>query len=98
MNSKECEQQLKELIEAWDLNEALLNQTDIEAIKHLMLENQIQQDTIKTQKLVIGNLSDRITKAIEYIKNENLRIVDISKEIPELCDGELLEILKGKSE
>lgn len=98
MNSKECEQQLKELIEAWDLNEALLNQTDIEAIKHLMLENQIQQDTIKTQKLVIGNLSDRITKAIEYIKNENLRIVDISKEIPELCDGELLKILKGKSE
>ena len=34
-------------------------------------------------------------KAIEYIENENLRIVDISKEIPELCDGELLEILRG---
>ena len=68
MNSKECEIQLKELIEAWDLNEALLNQTDINAIKHLMLENQIQQDTIKTQKLVIENLSERINRAIHKIQ------------------------------
>ena len=71
MSSRECEEQLKSLIEAWDLDEACLNQTDIEAIKHLMLENQMQQDTIKTQKLVIGNLSDRITKALGLIY-ENL--------------------------
>ena len=50
MTSKECETQLKELIEAWDLNEALLNQTDINAIKHLLLENQMQQDEITQLK------------------------------------------------
>ena len=46
MSSKECETQLNELLEAWDLDEATLNQTDIEAIKHLLLENQMQQDEI----------------------------------------------------
>ena len=39
---------------------------------------------------------DRISRAIEYIKNENLRIVDVSKEIAELCENELLEIIGGK--
>ena len=46
MTSKECETQLNELLEAWDLDEATLNQTDINAIKHLLLENQMQQDEI----------------------------------------------------
>lgn len=41
-------------------------------------------------------LKERIEKAIEYIENENLRIVDISKEIHELCELELLSILKGE--
>ena len=75
MNSKECEEQLKRLIYDWETEGLLtkINATDIEAIKHLMLENQIQQDTIKTQKLVIGNLSERITKAIEYIETKRIR-------------------------
>ena len=70
MNSKECEEQLKELIYDWE-TEGLLTKiyaTDIEAIKHLMLENQMQQDTIKTQNIVITNLNERIDKAIEYVK------------------------------
>lgn len=92
MNNKECEEQLKESIEAWDINEALLNQTDINAIKHLMLENQIQQDTIKTQKLVINNLSERITKAVEIIESYNLGKYDYS--VPPGGIIELLEILK----
>ena len=37
-----------------------------------MLENQMQQDTIKTQKIVITNLNERIDKAIEYIENHSL--------------------------
>lgn len=44
----------------------------------------------------IKELKERINKAIEYIKNENLRIVDITKDIPELCDIELLKILRGE--
>lgn len=70
MSSKECEEQLKELIYDWE-TEGLLTKiyaTDIEAIKHLMLENQMQQDTIKTQNIVITNLNERIDKAIEYVK------------------------------
>lgn len=50
MTSKECEEQLESLVEAWQLDEADLNQTDIEAIKHLLLENQIQQDKITQLK------------------------------------------------
>lgn len=71
MNSKECEEQLMRLIYDWETEGSLtkINATDIEAIKHLMLENQMQQDTIKTQKLVINNLSERIKKAIEYMKD-----------------------------
>ena len=71
MSSKECEEQLKELIYNWE-TEGLLTKiyaTDIETIKHLMLENQMQQDAIKTQKIVITNLNERIDKAIEYMKN-----------------------------
>ena len=70
MSSKKCEEQLKELIYDWE-TEGLLTKiyaTDIEAIKHLMLENQMQQDTIKTQNIVITNLNERIDKAIEYVK------------------------------
>ncbi len=39
MNIEESMQQLETLIEAWQLNEADLNQTDIEAIKCLLEEN-----------------------------------------------------------
>ena len=40
MNSKECEEQLKRLIYDWETEGLLtkINATDIEAIKHLMLE------------------------------------------------------------
>ncbi len=71
MNSKECEEQLMRLIYDWETEGLLtkINATDIDAIKHLMLENQVQQDTIKKQKLVIDNLSERITKAIDFLEN-----------------------------
>ena len=40
MNIKESIQQINELIEAWELNEACLNQTDINAMQVLLKENQ----------------------------------------------------------
>lgn len=94
MNSKECEEKLMRLIYDWETEGLLtkINATDIEAIKHLMLENQIQQDTIKTQKLVINNLSGRITKAVEIIENYNLGKYDYS--VPPGGIIDLLEILK----
>lgn len=51
----------------------------------------------RLQKDYIEQLETNRDEAIEYIKNENLRIIDISKEIPALCDEELLSILeRGK--
>ena len=58
MSSKECETQLNELLEAWDLDEATLSQTDIEAIKHLLLENQMQQDEIVKLRNRINTYED----------------------------------------
>ena len=69
MNSRECELQLNQLIIDWDEDRATrINATDIDAMKHLMLENQVHQDTIKTQKLVIDNLSERINNSIERLE------------------------------
>lgn len=39
MSIEESIQQINELIEAWELNEACLNQTDIDAIKCLLKQN-----------------------------------------------------------
>ena len=51
MTSKECELQLNQLIIDWDEDRATrLNATDIEAIKHLLLENQMQHVEIKKLK------------------------------------------------
>ena len=93
MPSRECEEQLKRLIYDWETEGLLtkINATDIEAIKHLMLENEIQQDTIKTQKLVIGNLSDRVTKVIEYLEN------DLQSFLYSVEYKTLLDLLKGEN-
>lgn len=69
MSSKECEEQLKSLIEHFKNGGLDFNATDIKAIEHLLLENKIQQDTIKTQKCVINNLSDRITNAKDRLNS-----------------------------
>lgn len=69
MNSKECEEQLKSLIEHFKNGGLDFNATDIKAIEHLLLENRIQRDTIKTQKCVINNLSDRITNSKDRLNS-----------------------------
>ena len=47
MNFEESIEQLENLIEAWQLNEADLNQTDIEAMKLLLKENEQLMKDIK---------------------------------------------------
>lgn len=47
MTTKESKQQINELIEAWELNEAELNQTDIDAIRYLLEENQELKSQLK---------------------------------------------------
>ena len=105
MTSKECEEQLQRLLYDWETEGLLtkLNATDIEAIKHLMLENQTQQDFIKTQNKLVHSLEININKAIEYI-NDNVAVYAFNnKDLPhwEFNDDdikELLEILRGKDE
>lgn len=96
MSSKECEEQLKSLIYDWE-TEGLLTKiyaTDIEAIKHLMLENQMQQDTIKTQKIVITNLKEVIDKAIEYLDDWLFNVGGMGACMEYKDIKEILEILK----
>lgn len=69
MSSKECEEQLKSLIEHFKNGGLDFNENDIKAIEHLLLENKIQQDTIKTQKCVVNNLSDRITNSKDRLNS-----------------------------
>ena len=62
MTSKECEEQLQRLLYDWETEGLLtkLNATDIKAIKHLMLENQMQQDVMIKYKNENLNLQEEI--------------------------------------
>lgn len=88
MNIEESKQQLETLIEAWQLNEADLNQTDIEAIKCLLEENKKlrQRDTYtnivhnqfqteKKEKRYYENILDELEKWLESNINELSNII-----------------------
>lgn len=47
MSEKEVMEQIENLIEAWELNEADLNQTDINAMKLLLEKNQQLKEEVK---------------------------------------------------
>ena len=53
MNIEESIQQINELIEAWQLDEADLNQTDINAMQALLKENQELKDNWNKLKVYI---------------------------------------------
>ena len=78
-----------------------LNRFRLHTLEHkivdMCLKEEMLQNDLDSANSKVSELSNRILEAIEYIKNENLRIIDISKEIPELCDRELLSLLeRGK--
>lgn len=68
MTGEESVEQLKSLIEAWQLNEADLNQTDIEAIKTILKENkQLKMINKKYERLNKENgRGFKITNVQEY--------------------------------
>ena len=94
MSSKECETQLNELLEAWDLDEATLNQTDIEAIKHLLLENQMQQDVIISYK--ITNLDQAVD--IQQLEQENKQLKERVAYLERSCERKEETILNLRHE
>lgn len=62
MNREEYIEQLEGLLEAWNLNEADLNQTDINAIKYMLKDNKnLEQELIDEGKL-------RTRYAFEYME------------------------------
>ncbi|MBQ8206774.1 MAG: hypothetical protein IJZ77_04860 [Bacilli bacterium] len=85
MNSKECEEQLKSLIEHFKNGGLDFDATDIKAIEHLLLENKIQQDIIKKKNQENKELHNKIDKAIKYIHDIFCCI----------HDEELLDVLLG---
>ena len=56
MSEKEVIEQLESLIEAWYLKEADLNQTDINAIRSLLQENQQLNEKLKQRDEVIDEV------------------------------------------
>ena len=82
MTSKECEEQLNSLVEAWQLNEADLNQTDIEAIKHLMLENQMQHNVIAKLNEKWEALKEKINGGYRVYRNRGYDLVFEIDEVP----------------
>ena len=90
MTSKECETQLKELIEAWDLNEAELNQTDINAIKHLLLENQQLFDVIKEKEydcvMTLGAIKEYCIDLLKKCSDKDVLVLTVVNNILKLMD------------
>lgn len=93
MTSKECEEQLNQLIIDWDEDrETMLNATDIEAIKHLMLENEMQHKEISKLKqptifIDTQDMEERYAEGLymDYLKEENQQLKDrINKAIERL--------------
>ena len=69
MTSMESRRQLEELVEAWDLNEALLNQTDIDAIKSILKENKALCDGIINDHHLITRLYETLEFIREYCEH-----------------------------
>ena len=99
MTSKECEEQLKRLIYDWETEGLLtkINATDIEAIKHLMIENKIQHKEISRLKqptifIDTQDMEERYAEGLymDYLKEENKKLKDrdliIAAELTKLQD------------
>lgn len=80
MNIEESVEQLESLIEAWQLNEADLNQTDVDAIKIILKENQNLKQ--KLNWIAFGDdpeLALRYLRKIGYVDFDEERKVYINK-------------------
>lgn len=83
MNIKESIQQIETLIEAWQLDEADLNQTDINAMQVLLKENQelkkkyenavADYETTMAEKNKLKKQLEEYKKDIEDLDNQNQR-------------------------
>ena len=104
MNIKESIQQINELIEAWELNESCLNQTDIDAIKCLLKQNkELKQkylnavadavadyETTMAEKEQLKNEIVELKELLKYIIFENVDILEMAEK--EKLKNEIVEL------
>ena len=81
MNIKQSVEQLEGLIEAWELNEADLNQTDINALKMILKENQELkkqlEETFKNYKkeaYIVNKQTRQLTDEYENTKCQSDKV------------------------
>ena len=97
MNIKESIQQINELIEAWELNEACLNQTDIDAIKCLLKQNkELKQKYLnavadyETTMAEKKEMENQQKKFIEYLNS----YIDLLNDKPDMLEETQKDILE----
>ena len=97
MNIEESIQQINELIEAWELNEACLNQTDIDAIKCLLKQNkELKQKYLnavadyETTMAEKKEMENQQKKFIEYLNS----YIDLLNDKPDMLEETQKDILE----
>lgn len=71
MNEKEVIEQLESLIEAWQLDEADLNQTDINAIKKMLDKNKQLKEQLEASEKARKEAIDELIKGITFCENDS---------------------------
>lgn len=93
MSVEESIQQIETLIEAWQLDEADLNQTDINAMQALLKENQKLEQALEENKQLKEEVEE-YKNPIKYFKyanknvtNENKQLKDNWNKLKEYCQN-----------
>ena len=72
MNIEESKHQIETLIESWQLNEADLNQMDIDAMKYLLKENQDLNKQLEENEKEI-KIADSIIQSCFLMENKKAK-------------------------
>lgn len=105
MNIEESVEQLEGLIEAWELNEADLNQTDINALKMILKENQELkkqlEETFKNYKkeaYIVNKQTRQLTDEYENTKCQSDKVKSLLTQQKEFIKYLEDEISKQKND
>ena len=76
MNIQEATKQLNELLEAWDLNEASLNQTDINAIRVVVKELSLKDREYEVLKITSESIEEDQQREIYELQQIRNKAID----------------------
>ena len=83
MNKEESIQQIETLIEAWQLDEADLNQTDINAMQALLKENKKLKKQLEVGKEQYNDLIEEKEELQEQLSSNTLQLEELKKQLEE---------------